>query len=154
MFGRLEDIVQRAEALSMLQGFAFVMSVSSNQEFVIELNTKYQLFAGFDADGWKLERVGGNYHPYTVMVKQATGRPSDRVTLFQTGEFYRSFKTRLDADGIVIEADTIKEGVDLRKRGGDAIIGLSDESIEKLADRIAGDFVNYLIKMLLDGKSA
>ena len=86
---------------------------------VIRFNTDEQLFEqGLDANSVSLESIGGKYSPVTVIIKQEQSLPTDRVTLFDTGAFYSSFRVTAENDGFVIIADTAKEGADLQDRWG------------------------------------
>ena len=105
------------------------------KKLVISLNTEgtptSQLFElGEDSEGTKLSQIGGDYSPFTVQEKQRKGQPTDRITLKDTGEFYRSFVVIPFKGGFRIEADTIKDDTDLEKEWGQNIIGLSPENIE------------------------
>lgn len=102
------------------------------KDLVIDLNTKHQLFEGVDSKNVTLSSIGGGYAPVTISFKRTNNQPFDRVTLKDTGAFYRSFNVRYEMGGIVIDADTVKDGEDLRERWGNDILGLNNESIEKL----------------------
>lgn len=107
------------------------------QNYIIELNTIEQLYnKGIDSQGKSL----GSYSPFTVKEKIKKGQPTDRVTLKDTGEFYKSFQIDLSGDDIIIEADTIKiawDGAqDLLDIYGDDILGLTNRSLDKLINTI------------------
>lgn len=106
------------------------------------------LAKGVNSQGIDLESIGGSYAPLTIILKQEKGLPFDRVTLFDTGEFYNSFSVTAEKDGFVIFADTIKENNDLRKRWGPDILGLTDESIAELSEQLIEKF-SMLIKQKL-----
>ena len=44
----------------------------------------------FDGKTFTGEDITPSYKPYTVMVKEQKGQPTDRVTLKDTGDFHRS----------------------------------------------------------------
>ena len=105
----------------------------SLQDLVIELNTRKQLFdKGEDSTGRTLESIGGAYSPFTVRVKQAKGQPTNRVTLFDTGEFYASFVVKPFKGGFTIDADPNKDETDLFDEWGDEIVGLNDENLQTI----------------------
>ncbi len=163
MFGRLQDIVNNAKDLSYLEGLFFVFKINKNAQALIELNTggrkaKYfqdgQLWSGVNANEVDLFDIGGGYSFTTIQNKKEFGLPTDRVTLFDTGEFYFTFNLFVKNNQLLLSADTIKENeqgerIDLQDRWGQDIIGLSENSIEKLANFIAQDFVKWLIKEIL-----
>jgi hypothetical protein len=127
------------------------------QQFAIELNTGGpnnsqfgQLFLyGIDANGLNLDAIGGDYAPITKDLKLSEGLPIDRITLYQDGGFYRSFEFVNRKDGFILQADTIKEGEDLRERWGDDIIGLTDGSIQELNKEILSEVINYILRAVL-----
>ena len=137
--------------------FFFVFSQSHIQLFAIELNTgspnnsEYgQLFLhGQDAEGTPLREIGGDYAPITKDIKLSEGLPIDRITLYQDGDFYRSWTFIQSEDSFTLRADTIKEGEDLQKRWGSHLVGLTDESIKRLSEEIAPEVVQYILRELL-----
>jgi uncharacterized protein YktA (UPF0223 family) len=119
----------------------------SNQEFkklIIDLNTKSQLYQqGIDSEGIKLSEYSRNngYSNYTKAIKEAKGQPTNRITLNDTGAFYRSFRTKLFGSEIVIFANPNKDDTNLYDEWGTDIVGLTDESLKTLAQ-----FAKILIK--------
>jgi hypothetical protein len=121
--------------------FLEVFSQKPVKDFIIELNTIEQLFKkGVDANNSDLANEGGDYSDLTIqgvpglfLGKVQKGLPTNWITLFDSGEFYDSWVVEVDKTSIEIDADTIKaDGTDLRVRWGKAILGLNDESLEKL----------------------
>lgn len=100
------------------------------KQFIISANTNEQLYDdGVDSEGKTL----GPYSKYTQMVKQAEGVEYKHVTLKDTGAFYKSFRVYLDAnDDVEIDANTIKDGVDLIEKYGIDILGLTEENLGRL----------------------
>ena len=68
---------------------------------------------GISASNFKLKTnlAGGGavYGKNTIKTKQKNGQPANRVTLNDTGDFYRTFKTKLQKKGISITAWFQKE---------------------------------------------
>lgn len=156
-WGRLTDLLENGKGLTESEALFFVFSMNHIQLFAIELNTggpnnsEYgQLFLhGIDAEGVNLESIGGNYAPITKDIKLSEGLPIDRVTLYQDGDFYRSFTFVQTREGFVLKADTIKEGEDLRERWGDNIIGLTNESIQELNKEVLPELISYVLREIL-----
>lgn len=157
-FGALNDLVENGRALSINEALFFVFSDDQIQDFVLELNTgggifargiNGQLFSGVDSTGKELDDIGGSYSPSTKAQKAFKGLPTDRVTLFDEGDFYKSFRIDVAKDSVSISANTIKEGVDLQNRWGDELIGLTDESRNKLIDELIPEIIQYIIRELL-----
>ena len=122
----------------------------STTNMVVELNTEGQLFElGQDESGELLENIGGDYATKTKLYKRQQGQPIDRVTLKDTGEFYRSFRAEVQYNGdIIITANTIKEGEDLQQRWGKGILGLNKQSKEKLQNEIRDDIIREVRQIL------
>jgi len=129
------------------------------QNLIIELNTQNQLFdKGEDSIGATLESIGGPYSPVTIeglpgpggfLGKRERGLPFDRITLFDSGDFYGSFKVVPFLGGFRIEADTVKDGRDLKIDWGQNIIGLQNESKKILIELIRPKFKAEVIRRLL-----
>lgn len=156
-WGRLTDLIENAKGLSYESTLFFVFSLDHIQLFAIELNTGGpnisgygQLFIeGVDSQGVELESIGGDYAPVTKDLKRFEGLPFDRITLYQDGDFYRSFEFIQKGDSFELEADTMKDGEDLQDRWGKDIIGLTDESINKLAEEVLPEIIEYITSKLL-----
>lgn len=77
-----------------------------------------QLQLGKDANDKVINTIGGNpYMPFTISIKQKEGKskaPADKVTLYDTGEFYDTFKVIVVSGGYEIIADF--------KKGSDSIL--------------------------------
>lgn len=119
---------------------------NSVRNFIIELNTIDQLYdEGIDSKSISL----GNYAPFTIREKISKGQPTDRVTLKDTGDFYKSFDVKVLGNGDVeIVADTIKYGfdgaMDLTDIYGDDILGLSADSLDKLVVRLIIELQKFM----------
>lgn len=156
-FGRLSDLIRNGKELSERAILFFVFSQEDVQLFAIELNTggpnnsEYgQLFLhGVDSKGVDLSTIGGGYAPVTIALKRFEGLPFNRVTLYQDGDFYRSFDFKQLPDGFVIEANTIKDGEDLRDRWGNNILGLNEQSLRYLRGYIVPDVIKKITLELL-----
>ena len=104
------------------------------RKFILNLNTNDQLFnKGIDSQNRSL----GIYTPFTINDKQQRGVPvpSDfHITLFDTGEFYSTFVIVPGKDFFEIDANPIREDTNLFEQYGEEIVGLNDESLQKVID--------------------
>lgn len=156
-WGRLTDLIKNGKGLTFDKTLFFVFSQQEIQLFAIELNTggpnnsEYgQLFLhGIDAQGVELTQIGGEYAPITKDLKRFDGLPFDLVTLYQEGDFYRSWEFVQRADSFALRADTLKEGQDLQERWGSDIIGLTNESIQELTNEVVPEIISFIIRKLL-----
>ncbi len=150
MLGRLEDLVNKGIELTKINPFYFVFRDDYDlQDYIIFLNTEEQLFKGKDATGKELEDIGGGYSAFTVAYKQAFGQPTDRVTLKDTGVFYKSFEVEVETDKLIIDAYYLKEGEDLRERWGENLAGLTSESKAKLIEKLLPKLRLFILEFLL-----
>lgn len=126
-----------------------------NVEFrnlIIQLNTKSQLYQqGIDSQGIKLSEYTRNngYSNYTKAIKEAKGQPTNRITLNDTGEFYKSFRVQRDGNSIKIVANPIKDDTNLFEEWGIDIVGLTEESLETLSEFAKIIIVPYIKEKLL-----
>ncbi len=148
-------ITNRLNAISAINAKDLFRELFNDKEFtdlIVRLNTEgeqtSQLWNGFDSEGLKLS----DWHPYAhntiigvpgkYQGKIDKGQPFDRVTLKDTGDFYKSFKTYWSGLGdgsIVITANPYKtddsgETTNLIEEWGKDIIGLDEQNIGVLRD--------------------
>ena len=137
MFQELRNKAKAIKRLNEKQLLRLLFFNKELQAFVLDLNRIEQLYKrGIDSEGVTLETIGGAYSDLTVAIKQTKGQPTDRVTLKDTGDFYESFQLIVKGNMIEIDADPIKEGVSLEVRWGSDIIGLSENSLMKLIEKL------------------
>lgn len=126
--------------------FKFVFSQTETQDLIIDLNRIGQLFnQGIDADG----KIIGLYSAFTEELTQGVPfgfgggsgtkrkKAGEPIFLLDEGDFYRSFKVKVLADGFVIQADTLKDGGDdLTDTYGKQILGLTQNSKVEIVKEI------------------
>lgn len=132
-FMPIRNILNFIIALDVDQLALEIAQQGSFKDLVIELNTEKQLFdKGEDSTGRTLESIGGAYSPFTVSIKQAKGQPTNRVTLFDTGEFYASWSVKPFKGGFIIDADPNKDDTNLFDEWGNEIVGLNEENLQTI----------------------
>lgn len=152
----MADILQVAERLSKInveQVLIKILSRPKTQEFIIELNTQVQLYnEGENSLGVKLSAVGGSYTRRTREIKKAKGQPTNRVTLYDTGEFYDSFTVKPTASAdFIINSDPIKidertgQVTNLFFRWGKDVEGLNPENMEKVLKYLENEFFKEVL---------
>ena len=130
-----------------------LMEVLQNQEvttLILDLNRFSQLFQGIDATGEELDEIGGSYSFSTIRRKLSKGQPFDRVTLFDSGDFYKTFSVDVDSVGLEITANTVKNGFDLQMRWGFELVGLTDESRTELVEAIKEKVALWTLEFILN----
>lgn len=92
----------------------------------------------FDGKTYTGERITPSYKPYTVMIKEQKGQPTDRVTLKDTGAFHKSIKFEISKTLTQLTA-TDEKTAKLEAKY-DNILGLSEKSdvfiITNIIDRV------------------
>ena len=120
------DYLRKIKNLQYEKLVSYVWNDKEVQQQIISLNTHTQLNdLGIDSEGVSL----GDYSPVSV---QKYGKPEGHIRLYDTGEFYESFKVVVNGINAEITAKTQKEDVDLAEEYGKQIIGLTNESKEVL----------------------
>lgn len=131
--GILNDLLSRVNAFNEgLTGGTYLAEIIQNNDWqIVSWNTDDQLYdRGITATGVSI----ADYEPYsevTIAIKQEEGKPYDRVTLRDEGDFHHSFDVEADNEKMSIVASDWKT-VKLLHRYGDEIMGLTEENIKKL----------------------
>ena len=117
------------------------------KNFIIDLNTEEQLYLqGIDSTGRSLADIGGPYSPVTVEIKRAKGGKASRVeniTLYDTGEYYDSHEVEVDRNSFEINSDPQKDETNLFDEWGEDIVGLTEESLQKVISFLLEKYVTY-----------
>ena len=151
----MTDILQVATRLARIdvtKTLVKILNRKSIQKFITDLNTKVQLFdMGEDGEGRELATVSpiGGYAPTTIRIKARKGQPSNRVTLKDTGAFHKTFEVLVKPNAsFSIDADTIKDGTDLQDRWGSEIVGLQDENVVLVMNRLRDEYYKIIFRGL------
>lgn len=143
MFERLERMLNNIKKANLKANelSLSVFIIPEIKRFIIRLNQVDQLYTeGIDVN----DKIIGTYSYLTalkageehyifnglVSVKKV-GEP---YTLYETGEFFESFKVVMQKDGFTISADTVKADKDLMDYG--EILGLNADSKSKLSKKM------------------
>ena len=101
------------------------------EDVIIQMVTENQLYdQGIEGRGIFIM----DYQPYTartIQIKQRKGQPYDRVTLRDTGEFYKSLHVEFDDDGFYVTSTDDKAKY-LLARYGTTIFRLTNENFSEL----------------------
>jgi hypothetical protein len=143
----LENLLKRIMKISIFKVLDVVIRKNNLSHLIIELNTEKQLFdKGVDSLGFKIEPP---YTPFTRSIKKRKGQPTNRVTLKDTGDMYKTWEVKMIGNVITIEADLIKDGFNLEEKYGVNIIGLTDESLQVFIEAVKKDFAVELQRHIL-----
>lgn len=155
-----DTLIKKLDNVSTNDLGKFVFTQSNIQKWIIETIQKRLYNLGESGDGTSLKTDMGNPYAFTTTeIKKKDGQPTDRVTLKDSGEFYKSFKIILHQSSVNIEADFWKD----RDHIGDnfeyqfsnlrefenAITSLSDIEIEEMLNKqVLPEVINFLNKTL------
>jgi hypothetical protein len=118
---------------------------------MIEFNQD-QLQDGKDALGQAINTIGGSpYRPYTVVIRKSKGLPTNRVTLKDTGDFYKTFKVVILNDGYEITANFDKPDGSILDNFSSSFdfLGLDAESINELVQEHVLPLVSQMLRKQL-----
>ena len=145
-YGGILDLLDETIAIDDTQAWLYALGHEDVRKEIIRLNTENQLFEeGIDSLGHSL----GIYRPFTIDIKRKTGLPYDRVTLFQDGTFYRSFRLTYDSESYTIDANGDKSDKNLFDVYGDDVLGLTDFNKERIEIVILRYYDEWFEKRLL-----
>lgn len=111
---------------------------------------RYQLQEGFNGKGIPIASYRP-YAPYTRRVKKAKRQPVDRVTLRDTGWFYRSLhlKKRVGFFAVIPVGQPEDKVTELMGKYGQEVLRVSDENLKYLLQEIKEQLVERLKNKLL-----
>lgn len=142
MFNRIYKLIENAKEIDTNEVFVKIISDVEVKKLIIKLNKIEQLFKkGEDADN-KVLGVYGEWAEFVnetrtiegVSKKKTAGEP---YNFYDSGFFFRSFNVRVYKDGFTITAnDETESGVELARKFGKKILGLTNENISELNKNI------------------
>lgn len=125
--------------------------IFDNEDLIIRMVIENQLYEkGIEGRGIEISSYMP-YRPRTIIRKRKKGQPTNRVTLKDTGEFYRSLHLEMDSDGFYIKSDDDKAQY-LLKKYGTTIFRLTNENLSYLIrEKIRPSLSNKLKNKILNG---
>jgi hypothetical protein len=150
MFDAIRKMADNAKQLTSEVLLEVAFNTSDLDSLIIHLNTEKQLFEGVNSLNIELSTIGGGYSPTTIRIKESKGQPTDKVTLKDTSDFYKSFEVSISQGDLIIEADTIKAGQDLQERWGDDLLGLTEASKDELIEFLIPILQEIIIEKLFE----
>jgi hypothetical protein len=114
--------------------------IANNAQIIKGLQTNGQMYAGIKSDGTEIEP---EYKNITKLIKSEKGQPYDRVTLKDTGSFYKRVYISLDNQGFELDSSDSKRDKIVTKYTED-IFGLTPENKRALASYIKGQLINEI----------
>lgn len=149
----MPDVLEVAERLArtnVTQVLVKILKKPSIVKFITNLNTKVQLVDfGEDSRGVQLSAIGGIYAASTIKLSRTKKKNRSHINLKDTGAFHRSFDIQVKGNAnFTITADTMKGNQDLEDRWGDKIIGLQEENVKLVMERLETEFYKVVFRGL------
>lgn len=149
---KLYALAQRVSTMDEGLIFEIVFNDKLIHKKIIQLNTVDQLRTKhIDSNGdflYSKKHESGVYSKTTEIISKGRKIAGTRYTLFDTGDFFNSWEVKADKVSITITADPIKPGnpfggTNLFEEYGEDIVGLTDESKEKLKEMAIIKYLEY-----------
>ena len=152
MQSRLFNSLRAAQTLKENKMFSVVLRDKVIQEFILNLN-KLQLFSdNQDSNGEDLTytKNGITYTGYSAFTHNLKGgvksngvsfSVGDPYTISDSGAFYKTFNLELTPEYFKINANPLKEDINLFDAFGKDIMGLQDKNLQKIIDVIRKKFI-------------
>jgi hypothetical protein len=136
----LGAMIQRFEGLDTRQ--IIQESFEESADAYADINAS-QMFGGRNKEG---DPIKPTYARLTVEIKQSKGQPTDRVTLRDTGDFYKGIYVKLEGTQIVVDS-TDEKSLDLQDKYGPEIFGLTADNTREF---VFGPFWSVIKQKLND----
>jgi len=139
-----ERIISKLQSLNVPQLIRTVLRPSLQ---LIEELQREQLFAGIDSFG---EPIIPEYSTDTIRRKgkKSPPQPTDRVTLKDTGKFYKGIKGEIKDKKIIVTGRDSKTEM-LKGKYGEKILGLTDENVALVLEGVRQPLIQRVQKILL-----
>ena len=103
-------------------------TIDSNKPLIIDQQTDEQLYEGKDSNN---KDIKPSYALSTKIVKRKKQQPTDRVTLKDTGDLYKSIKVDAKTNELIISANVAYFKYLVTHYKSNKLLGLNDEFLEK-----------------------
>ena len=146
----MADYARKVVALKGQQDriFKLVLDNKFTRDLIVFLNTDTQMGKQHvDSLGQELFNRLVDRTTYSLFDRK--GRGGKPYKLFDTGEFWESFKVQVNAGEIIIDANPIKGADNLFDIYGTNIVGLTDESLQILINEALKQFIQWYEKNIL-----
>lgn len=146
--GSLKNLIFRLRKFKDILHQELREEILENKPVIIRMVTENQLYErGVNGQNVFI----ASYQPYTprtIQNKIRKGQPTDRVTLKDTGEFYKSFDVVFDENGFYITSNDDKAKYLIEKYGR-TIFRLTDDNLTTLLQEYVRPILTEKLKMYL-----
>jgi hypothetical protein len=139
-FKAIDKFLEKAERLTDDKLWLWSANQKAVKDEIIRLNTEDQLYErGIDSN----EESLGIYSSLTVTYKKRAGQRYDHVTLKDTGDFYGTWRVKVDLQGIELYANDEKGDKALFEVYGYDVLGLTDFNKQRIRTMIIFYYLAY-----------
>lgn len=140
--------------INMYDIIKLIMQNKEVQQTIIEYNQE-QLQKGIDNEGKKIRTIaaeeqdrGKVYSLYTIKMKAEKGQDFGNVTLYDTGEFYKTFNIKVNDSSVEVLADFNSPGENILDNFDEKyhFLGLTNENKKGFATWILQDYLELELK--------
>jgi hypothetical protein len=127
----INSLLERVKALDINKVSVDSLNDTSRDRETLNIE---QINNGFRADG---SPILPSYTELTIQIKKAKGQPYDRVTLQDTGDFYRGIKSSVNGNSIITDS-TDSKSAKLKKKyetSRGKLFGLGKEAKAEYIDK-------------------
>lgn len=146
--GSLKNLIFRLRKFKDILHQELREEILENKPVIIKMITENQLYErGINGQNVFI----ASYQPYaarTIQNKIKRGQPTDRVTLKDTGEFYKSFDVVFDENGFYITSTDDKAKYLIEKYGR-TIFRLTDDNLATLLQEYVRPILTEKLKIYL-----
>lgn len=147
----IRNLAYRLRKFDGILGKELVKLVLAHEDEIIELITQDQLYyRGINGDEVEIMSYKP-YAPSTIKRKKKKGQPTNRVTLKDTGKWYKSLKLIYDVDGFYIVSTDDKHKY-LKERYGEKILKLTREHLNEVIRSFRPELAEKLKDYLQNGE--
>lgn len=140
---KLHSILRKGKVLNEDATWITAFSTQLNNQILDWIREDQLRSKGIDKTG---EVIG--YYSLTTSFINPQKKFNSHFTLYDTGEFFRSMFVLVYKDRFETHADADKGEDNLFDKYGTGIIGLTDENLEKLKEKILEHYQNELKRIL------
>lgn len=140
---KLDQLLRRSRILDERLAWLTFFDTKTKQEIISWVQNRLRT-EGTNKKG----EVIGYYSLATELISGGRKQFNTHYTLFDEGDFYASMFVMVFIDEFVIDADSDKGEEDLFEKYGTGIIGLTDEEINRLVEKLKIHYREYIRQTL------
>lgn len=142
---KLDELINRALTLSEATAWLNSFDSATKKDILDWIRIEQLTNKGVD----KNDEIIGYYSFATEKITKGRKRAGDPYDLFDSGDFYKSMYITVLQDSILIDANS-STFTEMQKQDWfrNEILGLTDESMDKLKNKIKEKYIEYVRKVL------